>query len=305
MFLGATRHVRRVGVRGAGEPPHGPNLDQQLPPHEKIFNIPGVVLTSLIVLAAIHMLRVYVLTLDENARILSLFAFVPGRFTYAFDPIQISNAFSRLPAGDEADAARFFLGNGVAQPWTVLTYAFLHADWLHLGVNSLWFAAFGAPVARRFGAWRFLVFMMITAAAGAGAHYLFHRFDLVPVIGASAAISGTMAAAMRFVFVPGAPLGSRLGFGSRAGDRAYLQKALPLLHILTDRRAVAFLVVWFVANFVFGVASVPLGISQGAIAWQAHVGGFLAGLLLFPLFDPPREYPDEDWPSSEPERQDP
>ena len=116
----------------------------------------------------------------------------------------------------------------------------------------------------------------------------------MPVIGASAAISGTMAAAIRFVFVPGAPLGARLGFGSRADDRAYQQKPLPLLRVLTDRRAVAFLVIWFVANFVFGVASVPLGITSAAVAWEAHVGGFLAGLLLFPLFDPPRQYPDED-----------
>ena len=278
---------------------------RQLPPREKIFNIPGVILASLVVLAAIHVLRVYVLTPDEDAWVLSLFAFVPGRFTYAFDPVGVANAFSRLPAGDDAEAARFFLGNGDPQPWTVLTYAFLHADWMHLGVNSLWLAAFGAPVARRFGPWRFLAFMVITAIAGAGAHYLFHRFDLMPMIGASAAISGTMAAAIRFVFVPGAPLGARLGFGSRADDRAYQQKPLPLLRVLTDRRAVAFLVVWFVANFVFGVASVPLGITEAAVAWEAHIGGFLAGLLLFPLFDPPRQYPDEDSLSSEAEWRDP
>ena len=196
---------------------------------EKIFNIPGVILALLVVLAAIHALRVYVLTPDEDDWVLSLFAFVPGRLTYAFDPIGVANALSRLPAGDEAEAARFFLGNGDPQPWTVLTYAFLHANWMHLGVNSLWLAAFGAPVARRFGPWRFLAFMVITAIAGAGAHYLFYRFDLMPVIGASAAISGTMAAAIRFVFVPGAPLGTRLGFGSRADDRAYQQKPLPLL----------------------------------------------------------------------------
>jgi membrane associated rhomboid family serine protease len=272
-------------------------LDQQLPPREKVFNIPGVILASLVVLAAIHALRVYVLTHEEDARILSLFAFVPGRFTYAFDPIAVSNAFSQLPAGEDADAARFFLGNGTPQPWTVLTYGFLHADWMHLGVNSVWLAAFGAPVARRFGAWRFLAFMAITALAGAAAHYVFHRDDLEPVIGASAAISGMMAAAIRFVFVPGAPLGATLGFGMRAEERAYQQRPLPLRQVLTDRRAVAFLIIWFVANFIFGAAAVPLGITEGAVAWEAHIGGFLAGLLLFPLFDPPREYPEHALPS--------
>ena len=269
-------------------------MDQQLPPREKIFNIPGSVLASILVLAAIHALRVYVLTPEQDAQILSFFAFVPGRFTYAFDPVAVSKVFSRLPAGDEADAARFFLGNGTPQPWTLLTYAFFHADWVHFGVNSMWLAAFGAPVARRFGAWRFFAFMAVTAIAGAAAHYLFHREDLEPVIGASAAISGAMAAAIRFVFVPGAPLGASLGFGAKADNRAYQQRALPLFQVLTDRRAVTFLLVWFVANFIFGAAAIPLGLTQSAVAWQAHIGGFLAGLLLFPLFDPPREYPDKE-----------
>ena len=305
MFLSSTRHVRCGGTRGAVRSPHGSILDQQLPPREKIFNIPGVILASLVVLAAIHALRVYVLTPEQDDWVLSFFAFVPGRLTYAFDPAGVARAFSRLPGGEEAEAARFFLGNGDAQPWTILTYALLHGDWMHLGVNSLWLAAFGAPVARRFGPWRFLAFMAITAIAGAGTHYLVHRFDLMPVIGASAAISGTMAAAIRFVFVPGAPLGARLGFGSPADDRAYQQRPLPLLRVLTDRRALAFLVFWFVANFLFGVASMPLGITSAAVAWEAHVGGFLGGLLLFPLFDPPRQYPDEDPPSCEPDWRDP
>lgn len=264
-----------------------------------------MILASLVVLAAIHALRVYVLTPEENAWVLSVFSFVPGRFTYAIDPTGVANAFARLPAGDGAAAARFFLGNGEPQPWTLLTYAFLHGSWMHFGVNALWLAAFGAPVARRFGPWRFLAFMVITAIAGAGMYYLFHRFDLEPMIGASAAISATMAAAIRFVFVPGAPLSASLGFGARADDRAYQQKPLPLLRVLTDQRAVAFLIIWFVANFIFGVASVPLGITTAAVAWEAHIGGFLAGLILFPLFDPPREYPNEDSLSSETEWRDP
>ncbi|HWG06349.1 MAG TPA: rhomboid family intramembrane serine protease [Beijerinckiaceae bacterium] len=280
-------------------------MDQQAPPREKIFNIPGVVLALIVIFAAIHLLGIYVLTPDQDAGFLSLFAFVPGRFTYAFDPIAVSDVFSRLPRGEAADAAQFFLGDGVPQPWTILTYAFLHADWVHFGVNSVWLAAFGAPVARRFGTWRFLAFMAITAIAGAGVHYLFHRNDLEPVIGASAAISGTMAAAIRFVFVPGAPLDATLGFGARADDRAYQQRALPLLRVLTDRRAMAFFIIWFVVNFIFGAASVPLGITQWAVAWQAHVGGFLAGLLLFPFFDPPRQYSDVKAPSTEAELQDP
>jgi membrane associated rhomboid family serine protease len=47
-----------------------------------------------------------------------------------------------------------------------------------------------------------------------------------------------------------------------------------------------FLVVWFGINIIFGVASIAIGTDGGSVAWQAHIGGFLAGLLLFSLFDP-------------------
>ena len=56
---------------------------------------------------------------------------------------------------------------------------------------------------------------------------------------------------------------------------------------MTDRRVIHFSAVWFVINLVFGLASVPLGISAAAVAWEAHAGGFIAGFLLFRLFDPP------------------
>jgi membrane associated rhomboid family serine protease len=62
---------------------------------------------------------------------------------------------------------------------------------------------------------------------------------------------------------------------------------LPLGAVLTNRTALVFLIVWFIANFLFGVSAGPLGFGDATIAWQAHIGGFLLGLLGFPLFDPP------------------
>ncbi len=76
-----------------------------------------------------------------------------------------------------------------------------------------------------------------------------------------------------------------------AGDgkrRAFLQPARSLGEMLKDRRAVTFLVAWFVTNLLFGLSSLPLGLASGPIAWEAHIGGFLAGLLLFRWFDPVR-----------------
>ena len=120
-------------------------------------------------------------------------------------------------------------------------------------------------------------------------HFVTHMTDLQPVVGASAAVSGVMAAAVRFVFQPGAPLGESLAFAERADEgMAYRQPALPLREILSNRSAISFLLFWFVANFLFGTIPAPLGVTGATVAWEAHIGGFLAGLLGFSLFDPVR-----------------
>lgn len=255
---------------------------------ERIFNLPGVIVLIVASLLAVHGLRIYGLDDQTDAWVLQQFAFVPGRFTYSIDPAGLADTFAGFHGAlgqVQEEAARFFLADGTLPWWTPLTYTLLHADWMHVGVNSLWLVAFGSPVARRFGSGRFLALMAICAIAGAAAHYIAHAYDLQPVIGASAAVSGAMGAAVRFVFQPGAPLGG-MGGGS------FHQPALPLRRVLTDGRTLSFLLVWFAANLIFGLISAPLGISEGPIAWQAHVGGFLAGLLLFPLFDPPISDPD-------------
>jgi membrane associated rhomboid family serine protease len=260
---------------------------------ERIFNLPGSVVAIVAVLVGIQAIRAYLLSEVWDDWLLTTFAFVPGRLTYIFDPAGVADTFSTMtgPFGRaQEEVARTFLGDGRPQWWTLLTYALLHAGWLHVLVNSLWLAAFGAPVARRFGTVRFLLLLVVTAAAGALMHYATHRFDLMPVVGASASVSGAMAAAARFVFQPLAPLGEGAAFGSGASE-AYRQPALPLLRVFTNARTLPFLIVWFGANLLFGISSAPLGITDGPIAWEAHVGGFLAGLLLFPLFDPPAAAP--------------
>jgi membrane associated rhomboid family serine protease len=144
-------------------------------------------------------------------------------------------------------------------------------------------------VARRFGTWRFLAFFAVTAAAGALAHLITHAGEFNPMIGASASISGTMGAATRFAFAPGGPLDVWQGDRTRA-DRI---PAAPLAVALRNPRVVAFLAVWFGVNLLFGVGTIPIAGDSPNVAWQAHVGGFLAGLLLFSAFDPPQSVPDE------------
>jgi membrane associated rhomboid family serine protease len=145
----------------------------------------------------------------------------------------------------------------------------------------VWLLAFGSPVARRFGSLRFMAFMAMTAAAGAATHLVTHFGELLPMVGASAAISGAMAAATRFVFQRGGPLEMW-----RDRDEACRVPAAPLSVSLRDPRVIAFLLVWFGVNILFGVFSMGMPGVEQSIAWQAHIGGFLAGLLAFAAFDP-------------------
>ena len=72
---------------------------------------------------------------------------------------------------------------------------------------------------------------------------------------------------------------------SRAGSASYFRPAAPLSEIVRDSRVLMFLGVWFGVNLVFGLTGGG-GISEGGIAWDAHIGGFIVGLLLFRFFDP-------------------
>ena len=101
--------------------------------------------------------------------------------------------------------------------------------------------------------------MLVMAAAGALAHLVSHLGQMVPMIGASAAISGAMAASMRFVFQRGGPLGLL-----RPGDAdAYRVPAAPLLATLRDPRFLIFLAVWIGLNVLFGLGTVSIGGEEG------------------------------------------
>jgi Rhomboid family len=146
------------------------------------------------------------------------------------------------------------------------------------------------PVARRFGSARFLVFMAVTAIASALAHWVSAPMDFAPLIGVSGSDSGLMGAAARFMFEPGAPLGPP---GARRWAETEPVPAATLRGVFVDRRALIFIGVWLVTNFVFGAFAQVLGLSEAPVAWVAHLGGFFTGFLLFDLFDPPpRPLPD-------------
>jgi membrane associated rhomboid family serine protease len=254
---------------GAAQPISAVYLERLVQPaRERIFNVPMVVLSLLAAMGLIHALTALLLSAEQASDFLVVFAFIPARYD-----LKLLSELWWVP------------GWGAAI-WTFLTYAFLHGNFMHLAFNGVWLLAFGTPVARRFGALRFLIFFLVSAAIGAAFHLGFHAGERLPVVGASAAISGAMAAAMRFAFQRGGPLGPLRADNEEA---AYRVPATPLLAMLRDPRLVVFMVVWFGVNLLFGLGIISLpGESDTPIAWEAHIGGFLAGLVSFTLFDPVR-----------------
>jgi membrane associated rhomboid family serine protease len=231
---------------------------------EPIFNVPAIVLAIIGICVLVLVGEEFLLSSEEDIAFLYYFAFVPARY-----------GKSLLPTGG-------FPGGAGADVWTFVTYAFIHGDITHLGMNSIWFLPFGSAVARRFGNVRVIGFFAATAAAGALTHLVTHWGELMPMIGASAAVSGFMAGAIRFAFQRGGPL----TMFRHEDPAAYLVPAAPLSFALRDPRIMVFLLAWFGLNLLFGIGSIGLPGGEQSIAWEAHIGGFVAGLLLFPLFDP-------------------
>jgi membrane associated rhomboid family serine protease len=152
---------------------------------------------------------------------------------------------------------------------TLVSSLFLHTGWLHLGVNLLYLVVFGGSVERRLGAGRFLALYLLAGLTGGLVHVLVRPDSIEPALGASGAIAGVIAA--HLALYPGATLATLVPvlFFSSAAD-------LP---------TVILLVLWVVAQVLSGLSSMT---SSGLVAWWAHVGGFLTGLVLGSAMRPRR-----------------
>lgn len=163
----------------------------------------------------------------------------------------------------------------------LLGHMFLHGDFLHIGSNMLWLMVFGSGTARRLcvegvepGASRhnilvFLAFYVTCGIAGGLTHFALHPYDVIPMVGASGAISGLMGGTLRFALRLYAPLGASYG---------------PLAPVWARPVLVAS-ALYIGLNVATGVAGAAGMEGAARIAWEAHVGGFLFGLFAFPLFD--------------------
>ena len=213
-------------------------------PAPPVFNAPTIVLALIGLLVAVHLL---LWVLGEGWQVWSLFALAlnPVRFT---DP-----GFPTLPG---------------AQYWSLVTYMLLHGDWMHLTFNSLWLLVFGTPVARYLGPARFLVLCLAAGVAGGLSSLALHWGEQIFVVGASGAVSGLLAAAIPIMYGRRVPGGARpLGLGE----------------LLSNPRALMFTAVWLALTLFSGAAGWTGNsfLAEGGIAWEAHVGGFIGGLLAF------------------------
>ena len=161
------------------------------------------------------------------------------------------------------------LSQGPAAVVTLLTSAFLHIGWLHLVSNVVYLGVFGLPVERRIGGARFAALYLLSAIVGGLAYLVAQPLSQTPAIGASGAIAGVIAA--HLVLYPRATLGS-------------LAPVL-FLHVVESTPALLLLLLWLATQVLSSVASLT---TSTGIAWWAHIGGFVAGLVLISALRTPR-----------------
>jgi membrane associated rhomboid family serine protease len=151
---------------------------------------------------------------------------------------------------------------------SLVTSMFLHGGLFHL-VSNLWTLwIFGDNVEDRMGRFRFLLFYLVCGLAAAFVHWLSAPMSTIPTVGASGAIAGVLGAYLRWY------------------PTAKVLTLVPVFFypLFVDLPAVLYLGIWFLSQLASGVLSFDPSGGAGGVAWWAHIGGFLAGLLLCGLF---------------------
>ena len=158
--------------------------------------------------------------------------------------------------------------SGAGGYFTVFTSMFLHGGWMHVVGNMLYLWVFGNNIEDSMGHLRFIFFYLLTGIAAAATHLALNPASMVPTIGASGAVSGVLGAYL--VLFP----------HSRIKTLIFLFG--PFFRII-------FLPAWLLLIFWIGLqllnqALIPPEAAAGGVAYAAHIGGFVAGIVLIPLF---------------------
>ncbi len=176
--------------------------------------------------------------------------------TYGLVPAQVSRALR-----GEADLLR-------AAVIPAFTSMFLHGGWFHLLANMWFLRIFGDNVEDRLGHVGFVLFYLVCGLGAAGLHLVLSPASEIPMVGASGAIAGVLGAYA--VLWPGARVVTLIPFF--------------FLPYLVELPAFVVLFMWFLLQFLQGVATLGVEVAHGGVAYWAHVGGFVVGVLLVVLW---------------------
>ncbi len=218
---------------------------------QRVFNIAPIIVWLIGICALVHVARIYVLSNEQNILAMFYGAFIPARYNQG-----VSLSLEAVTS--------------------TVSYSFLHGSFAHLLNNCLWLAVFGSPLAYTIGSLRLLLLWVISAVIAALFHYLGQPSDIRPMIGASGAVAGFMGAAARFGFA----------INKQGGWSSFGPSLPPFSLVLKNRSVLTFLGIFFVSNLLIG--SGQFNAFGAGIAWQAHIGGIVAGFLLIPWFLPPK-----------------
>jgi len=152
---------------------------------------------------------------------------------------------------------------------TLVTSMFLHGGWMHLGGNMLYLWIFGDNLEKVMGAVRFLTFYLACGVAASLAHIFFGSGSSIPAVGASGAISGVLGGYL--VLFPR----NRVRVLTRGG----------IAHV----PAIVVLSFWIVIQMINGIGSMAATTETAGVAYMAHIGGFVAGLVLVKLMASQRQ----------------
>ena len=185
--------------------------------------------------------------------------------TYALIALNVVVFLIELTGGDAlivkwAFVPSRFLANPAGDFLTLFSSMFMHAGWLHLGSNMLYLWIFGDNVEDRFGHGKFIIFYLIAGLAATFAQLAFSTGSDVPNLGASGAIAGVLGAYI--ILFP--------------------QGKIRVLQGQTTIQVSALIVIglWIVLQFFSGIGSIAASAQSGGVAYMAHIGGFLAGVLM-------------------------
>ncbi|HEX3280337.1 MAG TPA: rhomboid family intramembrane serine protease [Pyrinomonadaceae bacterium] len=185
--------------------------------------------------------------------------------TYVLIALNILFFFVELSGGDPfiehwSVVPRRLLANPGSDFPTIFTSMFMHAGWLHLGGNMLYLWIFGDNVEDSFGHLKFLIFYLLCGIAATLAQLAFSTGSNVPNLGASGAIAGVLGAYI--LLFPRGQVKVLMGRG-----------VIPM-------PALVVIGMWIVLQFVSGIGSITNTAETGGVAYMAHIGGFLAGVVL-------------------------